>query len=404
MNPHTLQPADHPRHDTANAARYAASNAGGWPIHRAAMRGFPMMGTPETLETGGASHLSRRQRSLPDVNRSNPRPTLFRISNLRFQIAHPEPHPRPAFTLIEVLVVVAMIALLIAILIPALSRARQQARSVACQANLRQLMASMSLYVAENKLLPATHGLFWMQILFGPEWPRPAGVTWDGPRDRQVALSYTPAYQKPYHLDPEFVADVPGKGTLFRYVRHEAAYLCPADKPGPADDTPLGGGGNGRLSYSMNAYIGYKAPESLRGFTYVADSPSNWLPGHQRKVSFTAGQRIVFSSSRFMTMFEDHPSYHTNASYPDGSFNCIDRIATRHLLEPASGSSDATPEGRTSLAFLDGHVESRRYPAKTMGRELFAEFGQPPFWRDAGPPDRLNLAAFIRKLPAPCPW
>ncbi|MBP7748012.1 MAG: prepilin-type N-terminal cleavage/methylation domain-containing protein [Phycisphaerae bacterium] len=308
---------------------------------------------------------------------------------------------RPAFTLIELLVVVAIIALLIAILLPALSKARDLARSVSCQSNLKQLMNGMFLYIGDEQVLPATHALFWMQILFDGEWPRPAGVTWDGARDKLEGLTYKPAYQQPYHLDPEFVADVPTKGTLFRYLRHESVYVCPADRPGAADDSPLGGGGNGRLSYSMNAYIGYRAPEQLESFTYVADSPNNSLPGHQQTVSFTAGQRVRFSPSRFITMFEDHPSYHTNSSYPDGSFNCIDRIASRHALKVGA---NGTYTGRASLAFLDGHAEGRVYPAKTMGRELFAELGQPSFWRETGPPDQANLSAFIKRLPGPCPW
>jgi prepilin-type N-terminal cleavage/methylation domain-containing protein/prepilin-type processing-associated H-X9-DG protein len=313
----------------------------------------------------------------------------------------PEARPR-AFTLIELLVVTAIIAILIAILLPALSRARDQVRSVSCQSNMKQLITGMFVYVGEQKVLPATHSLFWMQLLFDKEWPRPSGVTWDGARDRLRGLTYTPAYTQPSHLTPEFVADVPGRGTLFPYLKQEAVYMCPSDKPGPAEDTPLGGGGNGRLSYSMNAYIGCRAPESLGGFTYVADSLNNLLPDHQRRVSFRAGQRVVFSPSRFMAMFEDHPFYHTNSSFPDGNFNDIDRIATRHMLSvgPAGGVS----AGRSSMAFLDGHVEARLYPAKTMGRELFAEFGEPIFWREAGLPDRTNMSAFIRRLQGPCPW
>ena len=186
---------------------------------------------------------------------------------------------RQGFTLIEVLVVVAIIAVLVAILLPALSRAKDAGRSVSCRSNMKQLMTGMLTYVGEYKVLPATHGLFWMQVLFDKEWPRPVGVTWDGARDRLVGLTYIAAYQQPYYLDPEFVADVPGKGTLFRYVKREAVYVCPSDRPGAADDTPLGGGGNGRLSYSMNAYIGYRAPEKLQSFTYVADSLNNLLPG-----------------------------------------------------------------------------------------------------------------------------
>ncbi len=308
---------------------------------------------------------------------------------------------RRAFTLIEVLIVVAIIALLVAVLLPALSQARKQTRGVMCRSNMKQLMTGVAFYVTEEEALPGTHSLFWMQILFGAEWSRPAGVTWDGARDKLIGLKYHPAYQQPYHLDPEFIADVPRKGTLYQYVNHEAVYVCPSDKPGVAVDTPLGGGGNGRLSYSMNAYIGYKAPEDLASFTYVADSLNNPLPGSQNTVSFTAGQRVWFNPSRFMTMFEDHPFYHTNANYPDGNFNCIDRIATRHGLRIGA---DGVSEGRSTMAFLDGHVEARVYPSKTMGRELFAEIGQPPFWRAEGSPDQANMSAFIKRLHGPRPW
>lgn len=306
------------------------------------------------------------------------------------------------FTLIELLVVVAIIAVLVAILLPGLSRARDQARGISCRSNMKQLMTGMFLYVGSHKVLPGTHALFFMQGLFGEMWPRPSGVTWDGARDRLQGLNYTAAYKQPHHLDPDFVADVPRKGTLFPFVNQEAVYVCPSDKPGPPADTDLGGGGNGRLSYSLNAYIGYKAPENLHSFRYVGPSLDNLLPGRRQKVSYAAGQRVVFAASRFMTMFEDHPFYHTNSSFPDGNFNCIDRIATRHMLRP--GANGDVGVGRSSIAFLDGHAEGRAYPAKTLGRELFAEFGQPPFWRETGPPDQTNMAAFITRLQGPCPW
>jgi prepilin-type processing-associated H-X9-DG protein len=306
-----------------------------------------------------------------------------------------------AFTLIEVLVVVAMIALLIVILLPALSRARDQVRSTACRSNMKQIAGGMLFYVTDHTVLPGTHSLFYFQSLFGGAWPRPPGVTWDGARDRLVNLTYTEAYTKPHHLDPEFIEHVPNKGTIFRYLKQEKVYTCPSDRPGPANDTPDGGGGNGRLSYSMNAYIGYRMPEQLQSFRYVANSLNNPLPGGQKTRSFTAGQRVVFPAAEFMLLFEEHPYYHMNNSFPEGNFNCIDRIATRHM---PTGGSGAAAQGRTSIGFLDGHVESRLYPANTPGRELFTEFGQPHFWRSAGAPDITNMSAFIRRLRGPSPW
>jgi prepilin-type N-terminal cleavage/methylation domain-containing protein/prepilin-type processing-associated H-X9-DG protein len=54
------------------------------------------------------------------------------------------------FTLIELLMVIAVIALLIALLIPALQRANEQAKSVVCQANLRQMGITFTMYAQDN--------------------------------------------------------------------------------------------------------------------------------------------------------------------------------------------------------------------------------------------------------------
>lgn len=91
-----------------------------------------------------------------------------------------------------------------------------------------------------------------------------------------------------------------------------------------------------------------------------------------------------------------------NRNFPEGNFNGIDRIATRHSL--AAGSPNGTPEGRTSLGFLDGHVEVRLYPARTEGRERFTEFGQPHVWHKNGPADVANMSRFIRRLGGQPPW
>jgi prepilin-type processing-associated H-X9-DG protein len=65
--------------------------------------------------------------------------------------------PRPAFSIIEVLSVVSIIALLLGLLLPSLSRARSSARTVACQANLKGLMAGVISYStsASDAIIPA---------------------------------------------------------------------------------------------------------------------------------------------------------------------------------------------------------------------------------------------------------
>jgi prepilin-type N-terminal cleavage/methylation domain-containing protein/prepilin-type processing-associated H-X9-DG protein len=289
-----------------------------------------------------------------------------------------------AFTLIEILVVVAIIALLVAILLPSLAKAREYSRTAICKSNMKQIMMGHMFYQADHKVLPATQSSFYLRGVWPLPDPDVAGVTWEG--SKGTAGFYGDPAVQPYHTNPKFMRQVPQKGTIYRYTKEADVYVCPGDRPGRADETPHGGGGNGRLSYSMNAYLGCKSPDQLVSFVYLEAVNNVPLPGGVRYRSFRAGERIVFAPSQMMYLFEEHPYDNINNGYPEGNFNTqYDRITTRH--SPARTLDDPRSMGRTNIAFLDTHVETRMYPARTWADELFTEFGQPTTGK--------NLKAFV---------
>lgn len=132
---------------------------------------------------------------------------------------------RRAFTLIEVLVVVAIIALLVAILIPSLSRAREVSRRTVCMSNEHQLGLGWLIYANENKSSivnstahsneGSTDGL----IAPDPSWLSKHAPAWI----KCVSWS-TPPDAWPESIQRQAIR----KGALFKYLRSEDMYHCPA--------------------------------------------------------------------------------------------------------------------------------------------------------------------------------
>ncbi len=317
---------------------------------------------------------------------------------------------RVGFTLIEVLVVVAIIALLVAILLPSLRRARESAKSAMCKTSQRQLVLGVHQYVTENKRLPGTQSLFYEQAsvfgnpaMYPPPYPASEKSTnwvWDGSASN---VGYTG------RSDPRYIRDCPNRGTIFRYVRNEKVYLCASDHVGDADQTPAGGGGDGRNSYSMNAYLGYVNPDRMTG-TARAYKPPNY-----NELLYTVGPKRFHPSEMFLFV-EEHP-YYFKQTFLEGNFNYQDKISTRHALSSSPDVSKASSNkplaaksssGRSNVAYVDGHVEFPTFNGLADAATLFHKVGMPvdlaPVGIDSSGVYSSFLQEFMYNMGSKPPW
>jgi prepilin-type N-terminal cleavage/methylation domain-containing protein/prepilin-type processing-associated H-X9-DG protein len=201
---------------------------------------------------------------------------------------------RSGFTLVELLVVIGIIALLISILLPALQRAKDQANRIVCMSNHKQMVFAWKLYSDDNKQWLVNSNV-------NPGW-----------------TTQVPWFQPNNLSGPQGGMQT---GALWKYVKTEKVYRCPADP------------GFHLVTYSLNAFLNGES----WGFTPITKMT----------------QLQKFSS--ITMVFIDENDYRTGTGPTDtwnrGSFG-----------EPLTGDAWVDypgwwHSGGTAVSYVDGHAE-----------------------------------------------
>jgi len=195
------------------------------------------------------------------------------------------------FTLIELLVVIAIIAILMSILMPGLRAAREQAKKVTCQANMKGIGTSMSMYLMENS----------DRLSRQPNWGQ-----WDNQWAIDLKGDATPFYDyQPKHLqmndtslDPWNPYSYAYWGAAYRdYTDRKEIYHCP--DAGEMDDWR-----------DDNDIYGF-GPEYQQYFYYSTYGCNAFLDGVKVASLNRAPEDLVFAMDHIEQRLEanDLPSY-----------------------------------------------------------------------------------------------
>ena len=232
----------------------------------------------------------------------------------------------PGFTLVELLVVLAIIAILIALLLPSLKRAQEQAARIQCMSNMRTLTNSTILYAND-----------WKDYMPFNNWGSNDTTGWAG-----WLYNGNVSQGAKGNLQDNFTANMIKTGSLWKYVRSERIYRCPAHTEIQFPGTTME-----MTSYTMNG--------AVNGF--------GQLPGSTRLASW---KRALFQQKhREAVVFWETNEYRDRFGWNDGSnfpqdvmnTNNTEPVTLRHAGDRVANQGGARPVGGSVFAQFDGSAQ-----------------------------------------------
>ena len=230
------------------------------------------------------------------------------------------------FTLVELLVVLAIIAILVALLLPSLKRAQEQAARVQCMSNMRTLTTATLLYSND-----------WKDYMPFNNWGPNDTTGWAGWLYNGNVSQGARANQQ-----DNFTPIMLKSGALFKYIRNEKVYRCPAHKEIQFPGTTME-----MSSYTMNG--------AVNGF--------GQLPGSSR---IAAWKRAMFQQRhKEAVVFWETNEYRDRFGWNDGSnfpqdvmnVNNAEPVTLRHAGDKVYNRGMARPVGGSIFAFFDGSAQ-----------------------------------------------